>query len=491
MFPELILGFKKRFFIFVLGASMTKAASKFNTNSFTEWKISKLLLHFSIPCVLSLLVGALYNIVDQIFVGQGVGYLGNAATNVVYPMTVIGLGFAYLLGDGCAAYLSISLGKGEKEKGSKAVANVLIILLIISALIMTIGFCFQDQLLYFFGATDTCLDYARTYFRIILSGMFFYILSSGLNSIIRADGSPSYAMISMVSGAVLNLIMDPIAIFGLNLGIAGAAYATILSQLVTFLISLIYLWHSKTFKLSLSSFKFNPSILKDVVVLGVSSCITQLSIVITCVVTNHIMITYGANSEYGSDIPLAVMGIVMKVFSIVIAIILGISVGGQPIIGFNYGAKRYDRVLKTFKIIIISVGIVGLIATIVFEALPQYVILLFGVKGEEYTKFSILCFRIYLGGIFLTCLQKSSCIFLQALGKPVKAIILSLIRDTISLIPAVLILPLFLGIEGALWSGPFSDVIAGIVTFIIVVIECRHLSILAKEDNNTALKSNT
>jgi putative MATE family efflux protein len=460
----------------------SKTRSPFREESFLDWDVGKLLLHFSVPCVLSLLVGALYNIVDQIFVGQGIGYLGNAATNVVYPITVIGLGFAYLLGDGCAAFLSISLGKGEKDKGSKAVSLVLVSLFVISALIILFGFCFQDQLLTLFGATDSCIGYAREYYRIILSGMFFYIVSSGLNSVIRADGSPRYSMLSMIAGAVVNLILDPIAILAMNLGMAGAAWATIIGQFVSFCFSIIYLWRSKNFKIHLKTlFAFDSSIFFRVLSLGVSSFITQISIVLTCIVTNNVMIRYGASSEYGSDIPLAVMGIVMKVFSIVIAIVLGISIGGQPIIGYNYGARKYGRVLKTMKLVFLSCGIVGAVATILFEAIPQYLILIFGNGGEEYMKFSVLCFRIYLGAILLTCLQKSCCISLQSLGKPWKAILLSLIRDTITLLPAVLILPLFLGIEGALWSGPVSDILAILVTGIVVSRECHKIALLDKE----------
>ena len=272
---------------------MAKTAEKFSEKSFAEWDVKKLLIHFSIPCILSLLVSALYNIVDQIFVGQGVGYLGNAATNVVYPITVIGLGFSLLLGDGCAAYLSISLGQGDKEKGNKAVALSLVSLFVISGLIMLFGYLFQDQILTLFGATESCMDLARTYYRIVLSGMAFYVVSSGFNSVIRADGSPRYSMISMVTGAILNVILDPVAIFALNLGIAGAAYATILGQFVSFVFSIVYLWHSKNFKLTLHSFQFDSHVFFRMLTLGISSFITQISIVITCIVTNNIMTSYG------------------------------------------------------------------------------------------------------------------------------------------------------------------------------------------------------
>lgn len=446
-----------------------------NSSYLGESKIKGLLLKFSIPSILSLLVSALYNIVDQIFIGQGVGYLGNAATNVVYPITVIGLGFALLLGDGCASKLSISLGAGDKESGPKTIGNGIIAMTIISLLIVLFGFLFTDQILYLFGATDTCLDYARDYFRIIVCGMPFYMLSSGLASVIRADGSPKYSMLTMVVGAIINIICDPIAIFALNLGVSGAAFATILGQFVSFVMAIAYFFHTKSFKFNKKSFLFNGRLLFSAVLLGISSFITQISIVIVCAITNNLMVKYGVNSEYGSDIPLSVIGIVMKVFAIVISIIVGIAVGGQPIIGFNYGAKKYDRVLNTFKIIIISCTIIGLIATLIFELFPEVIINIFGSENEAYTKFALLTFRIWLSCILFTCLQKASCIFLQSIGKPVQAILLSLSRDTIFLIPGVIILPIYFGIEGILYAAPIADVLSIIVTSIIVVIECKKI----------------
>ncbi|MFA6755874.1 MAG: MATE family efflux transporter [Bacilli bacterium] len=445
-------------------------------------KISKLLLRFSIPCIMSLLVSALYNIVDQIFIGQGVGYLGNAATNVVFPITVIGLGFALLIGDGAAAKLSLCLGKGDKESGPKTIANSIILMLIISFLIMLFGYIFTDNLLYLFGATDNCIGYARDYYRIILAGMPFYMLSSGLASVIRADGSPRYSMILMVVGAIINIICDPIAIFVFNWGVVGVAYATILGQLVSFVLAIIYFWHTKTFKFNKDCFKPHLSLLGSSLLLGISSFITQISIVLVAITTNNMIGKYGANSEYGVDIPLSVIGIVMKVFSIVVSIIVGISVGGQPIIGYNYGAKKYKRVLGTYKKVIISCGIVGLVATIIFEAFPQAIISIFGSESETYNKFATLCFRFYLSGICLTCLQKSSCIFLQAVGKPVKSILLSLSRDTLFLIPAVTILPIFYGIDGVMYSAPVADVLAIIVTSILIFIEYKKIHSLIKKE---------
>lgn len=447
-------------------------------------KIGKLLLRFSIPCILSLLVSALYNIVDQIFIGQGVGYLGNAATNVVYPVTVIALGFSLLIGDGCAAKFSISLGKGDSETGKHAIGNSIISIALIGVLISIFGFMFADQILYFFGATENCFSYAREYLLVILLGIPFYMFTSGMNAVIRADGSPRYSMISMAIGAVLNLILDPIAIFWLHWGVAGAAVATVIGQAVSCIFTLAYFRHPKNFRLDKGSYKPNFKLQGQVSLLGISSFITQISIVVVCAVTNNVMVQYGVQSEFGADIPLSVIGIVMKVFSIVVSIVVGIAVGGQPIAGFNYGAKKYDRVLKTYRLVIIASAAVGAVAMLLFELFPETIISLFGSEGETYTKFAVLCFRIYLGGILLGSIQKASCIFLQSIGKPIQATILSLSRDIIFLIPAVIILPMHYGIVGALWSAPLADVLAIILTVILVSIEYKKISAASKQPTN-------
>lgn len=439
-------------------------------------KIGKLLLRFSVPCILSLLVSALYNIVDQIFIGQGVGYLGNAATNVVYPVTVIALGFSLLIGDGCAAKYSISLGMGDREVGRHAIGNSIIAITLVGIIISAVGFLFTDKILYFFGATENCIGYARDYLRVILLGIPFYMFTSGMNAVIRADGSPRYSMISMAIGAVLNLILDPIAIFWLHWGVTGAAVATVIGQVVSCLFTLAYFRHPKSFRLDKTAFGPNFKLLGQVGLLGISSFITQIAIVVVCAVTNNIMVKYGVQSEFGADIPLSVIGIVMKVFSIVVSIVVGIAVGGQPIAGFNYGAKKYGRVLKTYRLVVSAAAAVGAVAMLLFELYPEALISVFGSESEIYTRFAVLCFRVYLGGILLGSVQKASCIFLQSIGKPLKATLLSLSRDIIFLIPAVIILPRYYGIVGALWSAPLADVLSIILTVILVSIEYRKIS---------------
>ena len=452
--------------------SITSMEKKQN-NPLGDEQIGKLLLRFSIPCIMSLLVSSLYNIVDQIFIGQGVGYLGNAATNVVYPVTVIALGFSLLIGDGCAAKFSITLGEGDVKSGKHAIGNSIVLITVIGVIISLIGFLFTDQILYFFGATKNCIDYAREYLQIILIGIPFYMFTSGMNAVIRADGSPRYSMISMVIGAVINLILDPVMIFCFNWGVTGAAIATIIGQIVSCLLTIAYFIHPKSFRLDASSFRFNLRLLSQVCLLGISSFITQISIVIVCAVTNHIMIKYGVKSEFGADIPLSVIGIVMKVFSIVVSIVVGIAVGGQPIAGYNYGARKYERVLKTYRLVLIASAFVGAISMLLFELIPEVIINIFGSESETYTRFAVLCFRIYLGGILLGSIQKASCIFLQSIGKPAKATLLSLSRDIFFLIPAVIILPIRYGIVGALWSAPIADVLSIILTFVLVSTECR------------------
>ena len=331
-------------------------------------KISKLLLKFAIPCILSLLISSLYNIVDQIFIGNSeLGYLGNAATTIVYPVTIIAVAFAWCFGDGAAAFLSLCQGRKDTKDVHKTIGNGIIITFIISIIFLILGFTFMDNILYAFGASEVSISLARDYFIIILSAIPVYMIANMLNAVIRADGSPAFSMASTLSGAILNIILDPIFIFVFKLGIKGAAWATIIGQIVSFIVSIAYLFRTKTFKLKLESFKINIKLFSNVIKLGVSTFITQMSIVVISLVCNIMLAKYGAISKYGADIPIAVIGIAMKVFTIVINIVVGIILGAQPILGFNYGAKKFDRVRETFKIVLTSTIIIGLIATLIFE----------------------------------------------------------------------------------------------------------------------------
>lgn len=436
-----------------------------------EGKISKLLLKFSIPCILSLLISSLYNIVDQIFIGNSeLGYLGNAATTVVFPITIIAVAFAWCFGDGTAAFLSLSQGRKDTKNVHKAIGNSIVVTIIVSILFVIVGFLFQDKILRLFGASDTSIGLAKDYFVIILSAIPVYMLANVLNPIIRADGSPKFSMASTLVGAIINIILDPVFIFGFKWGIKGAAWATIIGQIVSCIIALVYLTRTKTFKISLDSFKMNFTLFGNVTKLGISTFITQMSIVIISLVCNIMLAKYGAMSKYGADIPIAVIGIAMKVFTIVINIVVGIVLGAQPILGYNYGARKFERVKETFKIVIISTVIVGLIATFFFEVCPEIIIKLFGTESDLYMEFAVNTFRIFLMFVTFTCSIKVISIFFQAVGEPTKAAIVSLSRDIVCFVPLVIFLPTIMGINGALWAAPIADVIGIILSIILVAI---------------------
>jgi MATE efflux family protein len=440
-------------------------------------KISKLLLNFSIPCIISMLVGALYNIVDQIFIGWGVGYLGNTATNIVYPFTVIALSLALLFGDGASALFSLSLGSKDDKKVSKSIGNAVITLVLVSLVLTLFGFIFKGNILKLFGVTEASFDFANDYLTVILIGIPFYVIGQGLNGIIRADGSPRYAMIATLSGAILNIILDPIAIFALGMGIKGAAIATIVGQIVTFILTVLYFRKSKKFKLSKDSLKPDKEVIKREALLGVSSFITQISIVLVIAVCNNLVVKYGSLSKYGADIPLSAIGIVMKVFGIVIALVIGTSIGGQPIIGFNYGAGNKKRVKETFNLIIRTNLFVGVIAFIVFQVFPQAIINIFGSESELYNEYALYCFRIYLSGITLTCITKTCSIYLQAIGKSFKSMFISVMRDVVLFIPALVVLAKMFGVVGMLWAALVADVIAFIIAIFMTFERKNKVSI--------------
>lgn len=386
-------------------------------------RTGKLLLKFAIPCICSLIISCLYNIVDQIFVGNGVGYLGNAATGVIFPITVIGWGVSLFFGDGAAAALSVSLGKNETEHIHRSVGNSILCSFLGGVVIIAISYLWGDGLLRLIGATDANLTLAHDYGFIIYAMMPLALVQNTLASIIRADGSPKYAMGAMLVGAVLNIIGDPVAIFLLDLGIQGAAWATILGQFVSFCICAAYLTRSKTFRISAKSFRLDFTLLKQVMALGASSFLTQLSIVVITIVNNILLVKYGAASPYGEDIPLAAFVVIMKLFQIVLNIAIGIAAGAQPIVGFNYGAKRFARVRELLGLILKWTAIVCVVCTVLFQAFPQTFIQMFGAAGSEgsgamdpelYIQFAVPCLRIYLSLILFTCVQKVCAILRQS-----------------------------------------------------------------------------
>lgn len=447
--------------------------------------VGKLLRQFAIPCIFSLIISCLYNIVDQIFVGNGVGYLGNAATGVIFPITVIGWGISLLFGDGAAAALSVSLGRNETKHIHRSVGNSMLCSFLLGVVVIAVAYLWGDNLLLLIGATDANLALAHDYGFIIYVMMPLALVQNTLASIIRADGSPKYAMGAMLAGAVVNIIGDPVAIFVLDLGIKGAAYATILGQFVSFLICVIYLRKSKTFRISLSSFRPDFILLKHIIALGTSSFLTQFSIVVITVINNILLVRYGALSPYGADIPLAAFVVIMKLFQIVLNIAIGIAAGAQPIVGYNYGAEKYDRVKELLKLIVKWTTIICLICTVVFEVFPLFFIRIFGADGELYTQFAVLCLRIYLSLIVFTCVQKVCAIFLQSIGHAKKAAPLSVLRDVLLIIFS-LIAPMLWGVTGIFWAAPIADMIAIAITAIVMVNLWKQLgNETAKSDSET------
>lgn len=447
-------------------------------------KISKLLLSFSIPCIISLVVNALYNIVDQIFIGWGVGYLGNGATNIVFPITIICLAFALMFGDGASSYLSLKLGENKKEEAEKGVCNGILSSIVISCILCAIILVFLPQLLNLFGCTDALREYALSYGFVIAIGLPFMMIGTTLNSIIRADGSPKFAMASMVIGAIINIILDPIAIFVLNLGVTGAAIATVISQFVTFFINILYIKRFKSIKVTKKSFKFEFSRIKTVAMLGISSVITQLAVVIVIAVLNTLLKNFGQNSKFGSEIPITVLGIVMKINQILSSIIIGIAAGSQPIVGFNYGAKKYNRVKETLKIVLISSVCVSIIAFILFQTIPEQLISIFGSGDELYNEFACLAFRIFLMLTIFNGIQISSGIFFQAIGKPAKSAFLTLSRQILFFTPSAIILSKMFGLMGVLYAGPVADGLAFLVSATLLLLERKSLNKKSKEVSN-------
>lgn len=433
-------------------------------------KVSKLLLRFSVPCIISLLISALYNIVDQIFIGNSeLGYLGNAATSIVFPITIVSFAFAWCFGDGTAALMSIRQGRKQTKGLGQVVGNCVTAVVLAGILFIALGWLFMDPLLYAFGASEGTIDLARSYFTIILFASIAPMLAGAISGVIRADGRPAYAMATTAVGAILNIILDPIFIFGFGWGIEGAAWATAISQIVSVAIGVFYLVRMpKTFRLKAADLIPRAKVVWSFTKLGISTFITQMSIVVTSFVCNAMLAKYGALSVYGPDIPIAVIGIAMKVFTIVINIVVGLVVGAQPILGYNYGAGNYDRIRQTFRIVCVTTLIVGIVATLIFQFAPGLVINIFGASEGLYDEFAQMTFRTFLMLIIATNLVKMSSIFFQAIGAPVKAAVISLIRDIVCFVPLCLILPAIGGVTLLLWAAPIADAIGVIVAGVLV-----------------------
>ena len=458
------------------------------TNQFLgEARIGKLMRQYAIPCIISLLVGALYNIVDQIFIANAsyLGSYGNAANTVVFPLTVIALAIAVMIGDGCCAFVSLSLGRKQPDTARKSVGNAIVMVLVSSLLLCGVYLIFSNQILAMFGGTVNAetFRHSKAYFFYITLGLPFYMFGQALNPIIRADGSPRFAMASTLAGAVVNIILDPIFIFTLRWGMMGAAVATVLGQVVTAVLAVWYILHMKLVKPCKSDFKPEGVVCRKTLMLGMTSFLSQISLVAAMAAINNMIRKYGAldpifGQEQFAQIPMAVVGIVMKFFQIVISIVVGMAAGCIPVVGYNMGAGKQSRVKALFTRLLISEAAVGFAALLIVELLPGQLINIFGAANESayYTDFAVKAFRIYLCMMVFACVNKACFIFLQAMGKAVSSTVLSMIREIVFGVGFALLLPVFFGLEGVLYSMPLSDILTFAIAVYLIVKTYKELN---------------
>jgi Na+-driven multidrug efflux pump len=458
------------------------------SNAFLETEsVSALMRRYAIPCITSLLVGALYNIVDQIFIANAsyLGSYGNAANTVVFPLTVVALAIAVMIGDGCCAFVSISLGKGEVGEAKKSVGNAAVLAVACSVLLTALYLIFADSIITMFGGTvnEETFHYSQEYFFYISLGIPFYMFGQAMNPIIRADGDPKFAMISTLAGAALNIILDPIFIFGCKWGMMGAAVATVLGQIVTAALAVWYLCRMKTVKPQKGDFRLCATVYARMLTLGITSFLSQISLVAAMAAINNMLRKYGAldtifGQEQYAQIPMAVVGIVMKFFQIVISIVVGMAAGCIPVVGYNMGAGKKTRVRELFTKLLLSEALVGLIALVLAEGFPRQLIAIFGAKNESvyYTDFAVKAFRTYLCMMVLACVNKACFIFLQAVGKALPSTMLSMVREVVFGVGFALLLPRFFGLDGVLYSMPVSDVLTFVIAAGMIVKTYRELS---------------
>ena len=451
------------------------------SNTFLETeRIGTLMRKYAVPCVISLLVAALYNIVDQIFIANAsyLGSYGNAANTVVFPLTVVALAIAVMIGDGCCAFVSICLGAGRQEDAHRGIGNAIGLCIIASVVLTAIYLIFQEPILTLFGGrvNEETFRQSKEYFLYISLGVPFYMFGQALNPIIRSDGSPKFAMVSTLAGAAVNIVLDPLFIFGFHWGMMGAAVATVLGQVLTAALAIWYLCHMKAVRLSKASFAPRGHIVGRFLALGMTSFLSQISMVAAMAAINNMLQQYGAlDAVFGqpefAQIPMAVVGIVMKFFQIVISIAVGMAAGCIPIVGYNIGARREDRAKSLFTHILTCEALLGLVALLIVELFPHQLIGIFGAANESvhYTNFAIRSFRIYLCMMIFACVNKGTFIYLQSLGRALASTLISMVREVVFGVGFALLLPVFFGLDGVLYSMPVSD----ILTFIIAVIVIR------------------
>ena len=446
-------------------------------------KLPKLLRGFAIPSIIAMLVSSLYNIVDQIFIGQGVGYLGNAATNVAFPLTSICLAIALLIGIGSASNFSLSLGAGDQEKASRVTGNAICMMFVFGILYAILIEIFLSPMLTAFGATTEIMPYAQSYTRITAIGMPLLIITNGLSTLARADGSPKYSMICMIVGAVINTILDPIFTFVFDMGIAGAAWATIIGQFVSFLFAVRYIGKFKSVHLKREHFRLNGRLCAVTASLGMSNSLNQLALCLVQIVMNN-SLTYYDPSVYGAEIPLAACGTEDQRYPVIDY--YRYFPGLQPIVGFNYGARKYDRVRGIYKLAIGCNLIISAVGFILFQFFPHQIISIFGTGDAAYFEFAVKLVRVFLFMVIVNGVQLISSNFFAAIGKPVKGMVLSLTRQVFFLIPLILILPLFMGIDGLMFAAPIANTIAFLTTILLITKELRSMKRLEQEENTVS-----
>lgn len=449
--------------------------------------VKGLLFSFSIPAIISCLVNSVYNIVDQIFIGQGVGYLGNAATTIAFPLMTIIMAFATLIGSGGSAYAALRLGEGRKREALLTLNNLLVIAIGLGILLAVVGLIFLKPILTLFGATETTMPYAIDYTSIVLIGVPFSMVSIALSSMARTDGHPRMSMYGILIGAALNTVLDPIYIFVLGWGVKGAAIATVTAQFVSTVVLCYYFLRKGNMRFTRRYMKPVGRVWYKIFSLGISSGITSLVACIMQVVMNNSLVYYGNQTEITGDVALSAMGIVMKIAMILASVCIGFGIGAQPILGFNLGAKKYARVRHTYLLAVsIATGSI-LIGWAVCQLAPHLVLSLFGKENQTFTDFAVRCLRIYLGGIFCAGFQIVSTNYFQATGQPLKASLLSMLRQLILLIPLLLILPLFFGLNGLLYAGPCADIGSAVIVALFILPEMRKLNHRIAESQGPAL----
>ena len=458
------------------------------SNTFLETEpVGKLMGRYAVPCIISLLVAALYNIVDQIFIAYAsyLGSYGNAANTVVFPLTVVALAVAVLIGDGCCAYVSICLGSGAGENARRSVGNAVLLSAAAGLVLTALYLAFQEPILTMFGGrvNQETFAQAKEYFFWITLGIPFYMFGQAMNPVIRSDGSPRFAMVSTLAGAVVNIILDPVFIFGCRWGMMGAAVATVLGQVLTAVLAVWYLRHMKAVTLRRDSFALRWALIRKFLPLGLCSLLSQISLVAAMAAINNMLRQYGARDPiFGqvqyAQIPMAVVGIVMKFFQIVISIAVGLAAGCIPVVGYNIGAGRRDRARQLFIRLLAAEAAVGAVALLIVELLPRQLIAIFGAANESayYTDFAVRSFRIYLCMMIFACVNKGTFIYLQSLGKALSSTVLSMLREVVFGVGFALALPVFFGLDGVLYSMPVSDLLTFVIAVVLICRTNRELS---------------